>query len=139
MLYSYEDHFYVFGKTLVSLVIPQCNWSDDNEFAAYCQSEREIEYCSPIEVEELSLQSICEIFWHLEKRPPVFNDFAINNINSIFYKQRFDSRERPLLNGKSQIYEDDDKFRSPSAPLWTRFVSWLYDEKPSQAAARHLF
>ncbi len=36
MLYSYAGRSFIFGRALVSLVIPRYNWPEDHEFVSYC-------------------------------------------------------------------------------------------------------
>lgn len=138
MLYSYEGRAYVFGRALVSLVIPRCNWPEDHEFVAYCQSEREIEYCSPIDVEELSISSICEIPWHLKKGQPVVDPLTISRIDSIFENNQLEfGRHLSFAGGES----DNDpiapaKEQSPIIKLWATFMSWLYDVNTTSTSTR---
>ncbi len=131
MIYSYEGRSYVFGRALVSLIMPRCNWPEEHEFVAYCLSEREIESCSPIDIEELSLQSICEIYWYLEKGQPVVDDLATNRLSTIFDKQRLEAGV------KHSPEKESKQLESTRISFWSKFLSWLYNEKPSQAATKH--
>lgn len=132
MLYNYEGRSYVFGRALVSLIIPRCNWPEKHEFVAYCQSERKIEFCSPIDVEELSLRSICEISWHLEKGKPVVDLTTINRLDVVFREYLLEEGVKPSLTGKPSAIENETQkshnTRLSCPSIWSRFLSWLCDE-----------
>lgn len=117
----------------MSLVIPRCNWPEDHKFVAYCQSEREIEYCSLIDVEELSISTICEISWHLEKGQPVVDDLANSRMNAFFKDELLAVGERPTHDRKPIPIE------SNNTSFWSKFISCLYDEKSSRTTERHPF
>lgn len=136
MCYLYDDIRYVFGRILVNRIGNLSKWPEGNGFVAYCQSHQDVEFCSPINIEDL-IEFDCDAQCYLKSGQSSVDVDAIVHLDKCFEKQRLEKNVRPVFEiprAKEELLAINEPSR-PARKLkflcldsaWKHVVNWLYD------------
>jgi len=122
--FIYDERSFITGRIQVSRIVPVCKWPEENDFKTHCQSNQNVEYCTPIDAEQMSFQVLCNIQHHLTEESPVIDELTIKRIGNEFERNLLEPGIKPSFAAK----HEEIRAKAKSFSLREYFTKWLYAE-----------